>query len=146
MSTVDIEWVDDLPPITAPGSRHAEIIETLKTRPGQWAKIASKTTHSGGTQPFAKRGCETAQRGVGKNDDGKRVYDLYARWPEPKPAAEPRHAPEQAAPVSVPRLVPPRIERPGRPRRQQGETEQAFEFRLKRWERGVPAEGKALAS
>lgn len=141
--TADIEWVDGLPPITAPGSRHAEIIEKLKARPGKWAKVASRTTHAGGTQAFTKRGCEAAARAVGKREDGARVYDVFARWPAP--AAQPAPA-EQARPAvaGMRPLVPATIERSGRPRRQQGESEAAFAHRFGRWERGVPEQGKPI--
>lgn len=81
-----IEWVEELPePFNRRQGATEEIkaiIAELKTRPGQWARVAKKVGHSTRARPFKNAGCETALRSLqSKTEKGRPEYDLFARWP-----------------------------------------------------------------
>ena len=60
--------------------KYGPFVETLKTKPNEWAvfKKASSPTFSTRLKA-AYPGVETTCRNV-KSDDGKQRFDIYARW------------------------------------------------------------------
>ena len=76
-----IKWVDEIPD-GAPGRTgwRPSVVEELKKRPGQWAKVETDVRTSL-TGMWKRLGCEAVSRNsrkVGKAHMG----DIYARWPE----------------------------------------------------------------
>lgn len=63
-----------------PGSgRWVEIVEVLKSNPGEWALIAENDWIQSARQTLLPRGCEVTTRGVNKPQPGK-AEKIYARY------------------------------------------------------------------
>lgn len=88
MKEIDIQFVDELPPKATGGRTTSPILDAvtaaLKARPGEWA-IVLTAANSGHTSRFRDRGLATATRNT-RTVDGKKVVDIYARWPAPAEA------------------------------------------------------------
>lgn len=69
------------PPTTNSRGRSSEkprIVEVLKRKPGQWARVQDGMKSSGGAAAWKKLGCEAVTR----KPEGSDRYAVWARWPE----------------------------------------------------------------
>jgi len=79
----DLTWQDPPPSRgSRPGlyGKWEQIVDSLNSRPGQWALIASTEDHGYGYYQSKRLGLERAAR---KNPDG--TWDIYMRAPEATP-------------------------------------------------------------
>lgn len=75
-----LEWKAPPAEDRTPRGKHDVVIEQLKARPGQWARVMKDMASSGAQEPWKRRGCEVATR---RAESGKyKRRDIYARWPE----------------------------------------------------------------
>lgn len=80
----EMEWQS--PPISRFGGRDplftGEVLAALRERPGQWACIKHAHAASSSAASFRRRhpNYETTTRVVGKQDNGRPLFDLYARY------------------------------------------------------------------
>jgi hypothetical protein len=88
----DLEFVPEVPKRSATRNSEVDselqaIVDALKARPGDWAKVGKDTPY-GKLYNLRNFGCEVMLRQVRSEEfvkDGKtstrRFYDVYAKWP-----------------------------------------------------------------
>ena len=73
-------WEEPPPRATGPGSAvYAELVETLRAHPGQWAVAWEAANSSSVATTLREKGLEVATR---SNRTDPPTWTIYARWPE----------------------------------------------------------------
>lgn len=83
---VEIEWQEPPGHVRGDVKWRLPILEELKANPGVWARVerGRKSRHT--RDQWSNMGCDAGARRYFSEEEGRYLYNIYARWPEPDPA------------------------------------------------------------
>lgn len=81
--------VFEAPPATATpkrvkGAKRQAVVDALKARPGEWARVKQNLKYTTETTEWRKLGCEVRAA----KPEGSDLYSIWARWPLAEENAE----------------------------------------------------------